>query len=82
MISFTDPSFDTISQSAHFFSAAFVVLLFHGHWVAGMAVVIACATKEFWYDYKYESAQVRGSSARDFFFYMLGAAVGWGSSWL
>lgn len=73
----TDPSFDTVSQSAHFFSAAFVVHVFHGNPWAIAAVVVACAVKEFWYDYKYESAEVRGSSLKDFVFYMIGAAAGW-----
>lgn len=67
--------FDTVSQSAHFFSAAFVVYLFNGNpWVAAMLVALT-AVKEWWYDYKYESAAVRGSSIEDAIFYWLGIAA-------
>ena len=72
----TDPSFDTVSQSAHFFSGAFVIHVFHGNWKIIVIAVILAAIKEFWYDYHYESAEVRGSSLKDFVFYCLGIAAG------
>lgn len=71
-----DPSFDTVSQSAHFFSATFVVHALHGHWWAIAACIVAAAIKEFWYDQHFESAEVRGSNLKDFSFYCLGIAAG------
>ena len=67
--------FNTVSQSAHFFSAAFVVYLFNGNmWVSAILIALT-AIKEWWYDYKYESAAVRGSSLEDAVFYWLGIAA-------
>ena len=67
--------FNTVSQSAHFFSAAFVTYLFNGNpWVAALLVALT-AIKEWWYDYKYESVTVRGSSVEDAIFYWLGIAA-------
>jgi hypothetical protein len=72
----TDPSYDTISQSAHFFSAAFVVHVFHGNlWAIG-AVALLCILKEFVYDYLFESPAARGSSFKDFSWYFLGIVAG------
>jgi len=71
-----DPSFNTISQSAHFFCGAYILHLFHGNfWIILIAVGLA-ALKEFWYDYHFESKEVRGSSFEDFLFYCLGIGVG------
>jgi len=71
-------TFDTVSQAAHVFFAAFVVLAFAHYGLAilgGMLMFIFAALKEFWYDYHFESVAVRGSSARDFAFYLVGIAL-------
>lgn len=77
-----DPSFNTVAQSAHFFSALSVALLCQHFrlptlwWM--IAGVIVAAAKEFYYDYHFESAPVCGSSLEDFAFYAAGLAVGFG----
>ena len=42
------------------------------------AFFIYAATKEFWYDEKYETPEIRGSSLEDFLFYILGLGVALG----
>lgn len=73
-----DPSFNTVSQFAHAgvaYAITLSVLMSLGleamWWFVPIAVALA-AVKEFWYDYKYESAEARGSSLEDFSFYMSG----------
>ena len=78
MSNFSDPSFDTVSQSAHVWFGAFVVFvanLFHAPWIGFFVLAVFAAVKEFWYDQNYESPEVRGSNFKDFSFYMLGGAV-------
>lgn len=85
-----DPSFDTVSQSAHVWFCAFAVhLIRHGAfgshpWNLSMTwqlilvgvVGLFCIAKEFLWDYIFESATVRGSSVRDFIFYFIGMVLG------
>ncbi len=73
-----DPSLNTVSQFAHAgvaYSITLSLLMALGltalWWFLPIAVGLA-AWKEFWYDYKYETAEVRGSSLEDFSFYMSG----------
>lgn len=77
----TPKLFNQISQLAHFAGGAAIVLTvvvlgWHALW-GFVGVAILSALKEFWYDYKYESDEVRGSSAEDFAFYMVGAGAAW-----
>lgn len=71
-------TFDTVSQMAHIFFAGFVVFTaqhFGVGWYGIVGLVVFAAIKEFWYDYRYESLAVRGSSVRDFFFYLVGIVL-------
>ena len=71
-------TFDTVSQSAHFWFGGWVIFLSSliGYmWAGFTTLLIFSAIKEFWYDYKYETAVVRGSSERDFLYYMLGGVI-------
>jgi hypothetical protein len=74
--------FEFTSQAAHFF-AAFAVMQtvrLHSSHRASLIVAgsgfIAAAAKEFWYDYRYESADERGSSFLDFAMYAAGICAG------
>jgi hypothetical protein len=72
-------TFDTISQSAHFFSGATVGLagLHFGHeYLFGSIFLFVIATKEAIFDPLIESPDVRGSGLRDFVFTLFGVAVG------
>ena len=78
-----DPSLNTVSQFAHFgvaYSITLSLLIIFGFsmlwWFLPVAIGLA-AWKEFWYDYRYETPDVRGSSLEDFLFYVggVGAAV-------
>jgi hypothetical protein len=78
----TPKLFNQVAQLGHFAGGAALVLATVVLWrdahapFAGFAgVCLAVALKEFWYDYKYESTEVRGSSAEDFSFYLLGAGA-------
>lgn len=86
----SDPSFNTVAQIAHVAVAYAVVLsllLVLGpgslYWLIPVSVG-AAAIKEFWYDEKYESASVRGSSLEDFLWYCVGiiGAIGFFFAWL
>jgi len=78
-----DPrDYDSVAQNAHMLFGALMVFLptyIFGPdalWY-GMALFFAFAmVKEFWYDEKYETEEVRGSSIKDFIFYMIGAILG------
>ena len=82
----SDPSINTVSQFAHVgvaYAVTLSVLMVVGiqaiYWFIPMGVG-AAAVKEFWYDAKYETAEVRGSSLQDFLFYcagIAGAALFW-----
>jgi hypothetical protein len=72
--------FDVTAQFAHFFTAAFLVSQM-GRWhyglIVGVVGMVAFATfKEGYWDYHHETAAQRGSSLRDWAFYMLGTIVG------
>lgn len=76
-----DPSMNTISQFSHTgmaYSLTLSLLLLQGTrglwWFLPTAVGLAF-WKEFWYDYRYESAEARGSSLEDFLFYLLGIGL-------
>jgi hypothetical protein len=77
-------TFNTVSQISHALGGAFAMVcgafLFGPHSLLyiGPAFVIYAAAKEFWYDFQYESAAVRGSSLEDFLFYLLGLFFGIG----
>jgi hypothetical protein len=71
-----DPSFDAVSQLAHASLAAFLVLAAHGNWWVVGTVIAFAMFKEFWWDYRFETEVCRGSSPRDFGFYMAGVAIG------
>jgi hypothetical protein len=80
MTNITPKLFNSVSQAGHFAGGAAIVLATVVLWHATQApyagfviVALAAALKEFWYDYKYESSEVRGSSLEDFLFYLSGA---------
>jgi len=75
-------TFDRVSQSSHWLGGAFALIgsvyLFGEDCkiFAGVIILVLAAVKEFWYDYKFETSEVRGSSLKDFLFYVLGVATG------
>jgi hypothetical protein len=76
-----DPTYNTVAQFAHVGMAyaitLSVLLIGNGavlYWYLPVAVGLAAA-KEFWYDYKFESPEVRGSSLVDFTFYLVGISA-------
>ena len=76
-----NPSFNTVSQFAHAgvaYSITLSVLMLGGihalYWFLPASVGLAAA-KEFWYEYHYETVEVRGSSLQDFLFYSLGIGL-------
>jgi len=80
-----DKTFNTVAQSAHFFSGLAVILvaaLFtHGMglkllWVTLAAIALELL-KEFWYDAKYEIDEVRGNSWEDTLVTFGGVGVAW-----
>lgn len=84
----TDKQFNILAQKAHFVAGlaavwgAAVLIPQLGQMPmrdgarAGLcALIVFAMIKEFWYDYKYETPEVRGSSLEDFAFYALGAIV-------
>jgi hypothetical protein len=77
--------YNVSSQFAHFFTAAFLVSqlgrIGHGTlFDAAFGMLVFAAVKEFWYDYKYETPDVRGSSLLDFSMYCAGTLVAVGLS--
>jgi hypothetical protein len=74
----SDPSFDTVAQSAHAWFGGWLVYTFAlwtSPWWAVVAIAIFGAVKEYWYDEKYESPTVRGNATRDMVFYLLGSSL-------
>ena len=74
-----DSEFNTVAQLSHFGAGLAAIwgsiVLFGGQpamWYAVISCVVLAGLKEFWYDYKYETVDVRGSSLEDFTFYMVG----------
>lgn len=73
-----DKTFDDVSQFAHAGCAAFLVLVGANlgyPWTAAGLMLLWALGKEFIYDEKYETPEVRGSSLTDFAFYCVGIAV-------
>ena len=74
--------FNFTGQAAHFFAAAYLMSTirrhasFHHSFIAYVVGLSAAAIKEFWYDYKYETAEERGSSLLDFTMYAVGLSLG------
>lgn len=74
-----DPKeFNMVAQNAHWEAGLCwvwgTIILFGPQymWYAVGSGVAITAWKEFWYDYKYETDEVRGSSLEDFAFYWIG----------
>ena len=75
-------TFNAVAQAGHlqagclavFVPAAFTQRLFWSL-VGALLMTLFAAGKEFWYDHRYESKQVRGSDLEDFSFYAGGAAL-------
>lgn len=78
----TDKEFDDLAQINHFIGGALAVILagflfgMPYFYAAGAAMGFYAAVKEFWYDEHYETTEVRGSSFKDFVFYVLGIIAG------
>jgi hypothetical protein len=77
-----DKEFNSVSQIAHTLGGAFAMVCgsyLFGPWslfdIAPLFVLYA-GIKEFWYDVRYESKAVRGSSLEDFLFYLFGMVIG------
>jgi hypothetical protein len=78
----TPKLFNQVAQLGHFAGGAAIVLatvvLWHDSrapFAGFIGVLLAAGVKEFWYDEKYESVEVRGSSLEDFAFYVIGAGA-------
>lgn len=73
-------TFNTVAQSAHFFSGLAVVLVCARLRVSWPVTVGAWTAftlaKEFWFDFRYETPEVRGSSLLDAVVSLLGAGAG------
>lgn len=71
-------TFNMVSQNAHWLTgmsyAFFFMVIGHPHLLlyAIPFYILLTAWKEFWYDYKYETSEIRGSSLEDFIFYQIG----------
>lgn len=74
-----DKTANTWAQNAHWAGGlAWVfgsIVLFGFSWWFVVGAVVATAIKEFWYDYRFETVDERGSSLQDFLFYQLGIWV-------
>ena len=76
-------TFNQVAQLGHFAGGAAIVLaivvMTHEHTYSVLwgflLVLLLAGVKEFWYDEKYETTEVRGSSLEDFTFYMIGASA-------
>jgi hypothetical protein len=77
----SDSEFDFVAQVSHFGWGMLSVALptaLAGPVVGllgGGVYVLYAAVKEFWYDERYESPAVRGSSSRDFLVQLIGVAT-------
>lgn len=73
-----------VAQIAHAlagYAAVLTLFVLHVHYavpIAWVGMTAFAAGKEFWFDYKYESATERGSSFEDFCFYIVGLILGSG----
>ncbi len=76
-------TFYRVAQASHVLGGGMFVLLptywfdltfFGSAWCVVLGICLALV-KEFWYDFKYEGPDERGSSTTDFEFYMLGMAL-------
>lgn len=69
---------DSVAQNAHMLTGAFLVFGFivfhHAPWLfyAIPAYTALTAFKEFYWDQKFEIAEIRGSNLKDFIFYQVG----------
>jgi hypothetical protein len=72
----TDPLW--IALNAHFWFAAFVILLLKGDWWAVAAFIFLAAFKEFWFDAHFETTppQTTRDNWTDFSGYVAGALAG------
>lgn len=76
-----DKEFNSVSQNAHLLGGIVGIwapFLIWGRLGAlwAIPIVLVCAgIKEFWYDNKYETTEVRGSNFEDFFFYFVGVII-------
>ena len=74
----SEKQFNMVSQFSHFGWGLAVVLtgnLFHKALPVGGLWLLYAAIKEFFYDERYETPEVRGSSLEDFVFQAMGAGV-------
>lgn len=80
--------FNTVAQLSHFGGGLAVIfgsiVLFGASsmWWSILILAILTFLKEFWYDFKYETPEVRGSSKLDFVMYMVGAGTAVLSVWI
>lgn len=82
-MSLTNPTYNELAQTAHFFGAGFVVLAAgrfgpHLHWYLTGLLMLYAGVKEFWYDLRYETPEVSGGvkgGVVDLSFYALGVLV-------
>jgi len=85
IIMIEDKEFNQVAQLSHFGGACAIIyglIVLCGSsamWPAVIVLAIVCGIKEFWYDYHYETTEVRGSSLLDFAMYMAGAAFAVGT---
>jgi hypothetical protein len=77
-----DKTFNQVAQLGHFAGGAAIILTIAVISQSRTAVLIGflvfmavAAWKEFWYDEKHETAEVRGSSTEDFLVYLAGATA-------
>ncbi len=77
-----DPgTFDSVSQNGHLLAGSWSVFmpiaLFGVRWqfVGAAMMTMFALWKEFWYDERYETPDVRGSSLEDFLHYVAGVVV-------
>jgi len=74
----TDKQFDSLAQNAHMLGGSCAVFGcdalwgVRGKWAGAALIFVFALVKEFWYDERYETPEVRGSSAEDFIFYCVG----------
>jgi hypothetical protein len=72
-------TFNQVSQMSHIAGGLALVfgaqVLFGSYIIATVIFLLLAAIKEFWYDYKFETEIVRGSSLMDFVFYTVGVAI-------
>lgn len=78
----TPKLFNQVAQLGHFAGGLATIfgskVLFGATWWALAGLAGVAALKEFWFDYKYESTEVRGSSLLDFSMYIVGGLVALG----